>query len=220
LSITVLVAGLAGGVLISDRQTQHRKTADLTAATAADAPRQAAGNNPPQAAQGTTDQQSTTDQQDAQTKADNAATAAAAQAKAADDATRKNQPASRSDDRTPPSTGPTGGTAGPVPASCQVYSGNRATGCTLMLQAGYGMDQAPCLINLWNRESGWNVSSTNKSSGAFGIPQAVPGTKMAAFGSDWRTNPVTQIKWGLSYIKGRYKSPCGAWSHSQSTGWY
>jgi hypothetical protein len=88
-----------------------------------------------------------------------------------------------------------------------------------MLQAGYGLDQAPCLIKLWNRESGWRVNASNPS-GAFGIPQAVPGKKMASFGADWRTNPVTQIKWGLSYIKGRYKTPCGAWQHSEDTGWY
>ena len=80
--------------------------------------------------------------------------------------------------------------------------------------------QFGCLDSLWTRESGWNYRAANPSSGAFGIPQALPGGKMASAGPDWRTNPVTQMKWGLDYIAGRYGSPCGAWSHSQSTGWY
>jgi len=69
-------------------------------------------------------------------------------------------------------------------------------------------------------ESGWNVSATNSSSGAYGLVQALPGSKMASAGADWKTNPATQIKWGLGYIEGRYNSPCSAWSHSQNTGWY
>jgi hypothetical protein len=85
---------------------------------------------------------------------------------------------------------------------------------------GWGMDQYNCLVSLWNKESGWNVYSSNKSSGAYGIPQALPGSKMASVGADWQTNPATQITWGLGYIVGRYSTPCGAWSHSQSTGWY
>ncbi|MDQ1607428.1 MAG: hypothetical protein QOE16_160 [Microbacteriaceae bacterium] len=90
-----------------------------------------------------------------------------------------------------------------------------------MLQArGWGTDQYNCLVSLWNRESGWNVYSFNKSSGAYGIPQALPGSKMASVGADWQTNPATQITWGLGYITSRYGTPCGAWGHSQSTGWY
>ncbi|MDQ1576973.1 MAG: hypothetical protein QOH55_2123 [Microbacteriaceae bacterium] len=90
-----------------------------------------------------------------------------------------------------------------------------------MLQArGWGTDQYNCLVSLWNRESGWNVYSFNKSSGAYGIPQALPGSKMASAGANWQTNPATQITWGLGYITGRYGTPCGAWGHSQSTGWY
>jgi hypothetical protein len=80
--------------------------------------------------------------------------------------------------------------------------------------------QFGCLNALWQRESGWNPRARNASSGAFGIPQALPGSKMASAGADWRTNPVTQIRWGLSYIASRYGSPCGAWAHSQATGWY
>ena len=76
------------------------------------------------------------------------------------------------------------------------------------------------LVKLWNRESGWNVTAYNRSSGAYGIPQALPGSKMGSAGSDWRTNYETQIEWGLSYIAGRYGTPTGAWNHSQRTGWY
>jgi hypothetical protein len=80
--------------------------------------------------------------------------------------------------------------------------------------------QFQCLVQLWNRESHWNYRSHNRSSGAHGIPQALPGAKMARVGRDWRTNPVTQIRWGLGYIKGAYGSPCGAWGHWRSHGWY
>jgi hypothetical protein len=109
---------------------------------------------------------------------------------------------------------------GPIPSSCKEFSGNRATGCALMLDAGFKIDQFPCLNKLWNRESGWNQKASNSGSGAYGIPQALPGSKMKKFGSDWETNAATQIKWGLDYIEGRYSNPCGAWSHSESTGWY
>ncbi|WP_030437025.1 transglycosylase SLT domain-containing protein [Actinoplanes subtropicus] len=101
---------------------------------------------------------------------------------------------------------------GPIPTSCKEFGGNRATGCALMLAAGYGIDQFPCLNNMWNKESGWNHKAENPN-GAYGIPQAFPGNKMASVGSDWRTNPATQIKWGLGYIRGKYQTPCGAWTH-------
>lgn len=90
------------------------------------------------------------------------------------------------------------------------------------LLAGYGWSasQFSCLDGLWERESHWNPLAHNSSSGAHGIPQALPGSKMASVGADWATNPVTQIKWGLGYIKARYGSPCAAWGHSQGHGWY
>ena len=77
-----------------------------------------------------------------------------------------------------------------------------------------------CLDNLWTKESGWHVHDTNSSSGAYGIPQSLPATKLASAGDDWRDNPATQIRWGLGYIADRYGSPCAAWSHSQSYNWY
>ncbi|MDR1513921.1 MAG: lytic transglycosylase domain-containing protein, partial [Propionibacteriaceae bacterium] len=77
-----------------------------------------------------------------------------------------------------------------------------------------------CLKSLWERESGWRYNASNPYSGAYGIPQALPGSKMASAGADWRTNPETQIIWGLGYIAGRYSTPCGAWSFFQSHNWY
>jgi hypothetical protein len=91
---------------------------------------------------------------------------------------------------------------------------------TLMPQFGFAADQFGCLDSLWTRESNWSASAHNPSSGAHGIPQSLPGSKMASVGPDWETNPVTQITWGLGYIQDRYGSPCGAWAHSESHGWY
>ena len=84
---------------------------------------------------------------------------------------------------------------------------------------GWSSSQFSCLDPLWAHESGWRVSASNASSGAYGIPQALPGSKMASAGPDWQTNAATQIRWGLRYIKGTYGSPCAAWSHEQATGW-
>jgi hypothetical protein len=85
---------------------------------------------------------------------------------------------------------------------------------------GWGADQFACFDKIITQESGWNVSATNKSSGAYGIPQALPGSKMATAGADWQTNPATQIKWALGYVQGRYSTPCGAWSFKSAHGWY
>jgi len=92
-------------------------------------------------------------------------------------------------------------------------------GKTLAAQRGWGDDQFSCLYQLWSHESGWRVNAENPS-GAYGIPQALPGDKMAAYGDDWQTNPTTQIKWGLDYIASRYGTPCDAWSSWQANGWY
>ncbi|MDQ4138066.1 MAG: lytic transglycosylase domain-containing protein [Actinomycetota bacterium] len=105
--------------------------------------------------------------------------------------------------------------AGPVdPGSAQAIAHD------MVLARGWGEGEFNCLVSLWNKESGWNVYAQNPSSGAYGIPQALPGNKMASAGADWQTNPATQISWGLGYISGRYGTPCGAWNHSQSVGWY
>jgi hypothetical protein len=85
---------------------------------------------------------------------------------------------------------------------------------------GWSSSQFSCLQPLWNAESGWNASASNPSSGAYGIPQALPGSKMASAGPDWQTSAATQIRWGLGYIRSVYGSPCAAWSHEQAYGWY
>ncbi|WP_440710768.1 phospholipase [Herbiconiux sp. YIM B11900] len=87
-------------------------------------------------------------------------------------------------------------------------------------QYGWGSDQFQCLDSLWTKESGWNYQAENASSGAYGIPQSLPGSKMASIADDWATNAVTQISWGLNYISRGYGTPCSAWSHSQSVNWY
>ena len=96
----------------------------------------------------------------------------------------------------------------------------QALGLAAVKARGWGMEQYDCLVALWNRESHWNVYAHNTSSGAYGIPQSLPGEKMATVADDWQTNPATQIEWGLRYIEGRYGSPCGAWAHSEAVHWY
>lgn len=85
---------------------------------------------------------------------------------------------------------------------------------------GMGNKQFSCLNNLWTKESHWNYKAHNYRSGAHGIPQALPADKMSVVGTDWRTNPVTQIRWGLRYITIRYETPCKAWSHFKSKRYY
>jgi hypothetical protein len=85
---------------------------------------------------------------------------------------------------------------------------------------GWSSGQFSCLDSLWNEESGWNVFASNPTSGAYGIPQALPGSKMASAGPDWQSDAATQIRWGLGYIQSTYGSPCGAWAHEEADGWY
>lgn len=97
---------------------------------------------------------------------------------------------------------------------------NQALGHIMMLNAGYGEDQWSCLYQLWTKESGWRTTAGNISSGAYGIPQSLPASKMATFGADYMTNAQTQIAWGLDYIQGRYGTPCNAFSAWQKQNWY
>jgi hypothetical protein len=90
----------------------------------------------------------------------------------------------------------------------------------LMPQYGLSSGEFSCLDNIWTQESGWNVHADNPSSSAYGIPQALPGSKMSSAGPNWASNPETQIRWGLGYIKARYGSACSAWSFKQGHGWY
>lgn len=105
-------------------------------------------------------------------------------------------------------------------ASANTVDGAKATAQQLMAsQYGWGGDQFSCLDSLWTKESGWNYQAYNPS-GATGIPQALPGSKMASAGSDWQTSAATQIAWGLGYISSVYGTPCSAWGHSQAMNWY
>jgi hypothetical protein len=87
-------------------------------------------------------------------------------------------------------------------------------------QFGWSPSEFSCLYPLWEHESGWNPAAENAGSGAYGIPQSLPGSQMASAGANWQTNAATQIRWGLTYIHGRYGSPCGAWAHEQANNWY
>jgi hypothetical protein len=112
------------------------------------------------------------------------------------------------------STGTTVNVPPPNPGTAQSIAYN--------MMASFGFDpktQFGCLNNIWTRESGWRYNAQN-ASGAYGIPQALPGSKMASAGADWQTNPATQIKWGLGYIKSTYNTPCQAWAFWQANGYY
>jgi hypothetical protein len=106
-----------------------------------------------------------------------------------------------------------GGSAAPSGSPQQIAMG-------MLGSYGWSTSQFGCLNSLWNAESGWNVTATNPTSGAYGIPQALPGSKMASAGADWQTDAATQIRWGLGYIQSLYSTPCGAWSHEEADGWY
>ncbi|MDQ1130575.1 lytic transglycosylase domain-containing protein [Microbacterium sp. SORGH_AS_0888] len=147
---------------------------------------------------------------------DDAAAAAEAQrqAEAAAAASRAAAASSSSSESSGSSSRASAPAVGPVdPGSAQGIARQ------MIASYGWGDDQFGCLVALWNRESGWNVYAAS-SSGAYGIPQALPGSKMSSAGPDWQSNPSTQIAWGLGYISGRYGDACGAWGHSESTGWY
>lgn len=145
-----------------------------------------------------------------------AAAAAAAAAQAAAEQAAAEAAAANSS-----SAAPRQSSGGSRPSAPTDPSGAQAIARDMMASKyGWGADQFGCLVPLWERESGWNVNAYNSSSGATGIPQALPGNKMASAGADWQTNPATQISWGLGYIADRYGSPCAAWDHSESVGWY
>jgi hypothetical protein len=90
----------------------------------------------------------------------------------------------------------------------------------MLSEYNWGDKQFTCLNRLWTKESHWNYKAHNYRSGAHGIPQALPAVKMEIVSSDWRTNPVTQIRWGLRYIEDRYKTPCSAWAKFKRSRYY
>ncbi|MBD8011054.1 phospholipase [Microbacterium sp. Re1] len=106
-------------------------------------------------------------------------------------------------------------------AAANTPEGAKATARAMAAERyGWGEGEFSCLVNLWTKESGWNYQAYNADGGATGIPQSLPGSKMATAGADWRTNAATQIAWGLGYIERAYGSPCAAWGHSQAVNWY
>ena len=116
----------------------------------------------------------------------------------------------------------TGGGSGIVYVTSTPPDPNTAQSTAYSLLASFGFSPQTyfgCLLDLWNRESGWRYDAEN-ASGAYGIPQALPGSKMASAGADWQTDPATQIKWGLGYIKAIYGNPCGAWAFEEANGYY
>ncbi|WP_440710539.1 hypothetical protein [Herbiconiux sp. YIM B11900] len=138
-----------------------------------------------------------------------------ARKQAADEEARRQAAAEGADE------GPTGAW---VPGSGEIMSPAEAQNyaSSIMGSYGWGGDQFSCLIQLWNGESGWRANAYNDSSGAYGIPQSLPASKMASVGDDYVTNAATQIIWGMNYIAGRYDTPCGAWSAwlARSPHWY
>lgn len=136
-------------------------------------------------------------------------------------AKENNTPSQPANNTPVPVAAPFNQPAVPTPSPISVAPGSAKEEAKRQLAGyGWGDDQFSCLVSLWEKESNWNHTAANPSSGAYGIPQSLPGNKMASAGADWQTNPATQIKWGLGYIKDRYQTPCGAWNHSIAVGWY
>jgi hypothetical protein len=100
------------------------------------------------------------------------------------------------------------------------YGAKKVAKAILLDEYGFAEKQYTCLSQLWTKESNWNYKSRNKKSGAHGIPQALPASKMSVISTDWRTNPVTQIRWGLRYISIRYETPCKALAKHKRSNWY
>ena len=123
-----------------------------------------------------------------------------------------------------PDTAANGSSAGSAGGSVSFPAPDPGTAQSIAfnMMSSFGFDpstQFSCLNDIWTRESGWNYLAEN-ASGAYGIPQALPGSKMASAGADWATDPTTQIKWGLGYIESTYGTPCDAWAFWQANGWY
>jgi hypothetical protein len=227
-SVGLLFAGAAGGMYLGQDREVQQQNAEATLVVQADvndmellkqhAAQHAATRAWQRKAEGDAAQKAASEVKSAAAKAHTLEQKVVEQKKAAEDAKKAAEEKKKQEEESESSK--SGVSVGPIPDSCNEYTGSRQVGCTLMLRAGFEIDQFPCLDKLWKKESGWNPHAENRSSGAYGIPQALPGSKMASFGDDWQDNAATQVAWGLDYIEGRYDDPCGAWSHSESTGWY
>jgi hypothetical protein len=124
------------------------------------------------------------------------------------------------DSSTSSSSETTGGTGVATTAPPSDPTAAEATAQSMLASFGFSSSQWPCLYDLWERESSWNVYAENAESGAYGIPQSLPGDKMASAGADWETDAATQIDWGLGYIKSVYGTPCSAWANEEAYGYY
>jgi hypothetical protein len=233
-------AGLSGPRHIGPRRHTARKAVRRTVtmgglAMAATGVAVAAGVvNSPSGAVNLADSLTPTGPADSPAHAAHAASAAspASPARAGVDLRSREAPVSRSADRTqltdrretrdPSKQAALGLTSGPAVSGQESVSSldPQSIAQALLPSYGWSSSEMSCLVPLWDGESGWRVDAENPSSGAYGIPQALPGSKMASAGADWQTNPETQIKWGLGYIQERYGSPCGAWGFKQGHGWY
>jgi hypothetical protein len=226
-SVGLLLAGAAGGIYLGQDREVQQQNAEATLVVQADvndmqllkkhAAEHAATRAWQRKAEGDAAEKAASEVKSAAAKAHTLETKVVEQKKAAEDAKKAAEQKAEEEKQ---QSSKSGVSVGPIPDSCDEYTGSREVGCTLMLKAGFGIDQFPCLDKLWKKESGWNPHAENRSSGAYGIPQALPGDKMAKFGDDWEDSAATQVAWGLDYIEGRYDDPCGAWDHSESTGWY
>ncbi|MFE7532293.1 transglycosylase SLT domain-containing protein [Kitasatospora sp. NPDC057542] len=201
--VTTLVVASAATAALAIPQAGHTTEAAPVAAVSVDGKPVAGQGQADTAAAAAAEQAA----QEAQAKAEaDAAAQAQAEAQAQADAKAKAdaEAASRSQERQNLTAAPTG------------YSGTPQQIAAQIVPAG----QLQCFSNIVFRESSWNPLAVNASSGAYGLVQALPGSKMASAGADWRTNPATQIKWGLNYMNTRYGSPCAAWSFWQAHHWY
>ncbi len=156
-----------------------------------------------------------------QAVAHQAAVARAAKHQAQADLTAQQEAVRKAAQQGPGQRTATRQTASPTAASAPTAPGSSQSIAQAMLGSfGWSASQFSCLEPLWAGESGWSVTASNPSTGAYGIPQAMPGSKMASAGPNWQTSAETQIRWGLGYIKSRYGSPCVAWNHEEAYGWY
>jgi len=199
---------------LTDQRADAGRTVNLRASAGVDAVRaaqqqsadQAATAKSAAAAKAAADAQAATAAQAAAQAAQAAADAAAAETARAAEADRAARAAERA--------------TVAAAADAAAKTDPRSTAKAMLASYGWSVSQFSCLDSLWTKESGWNPLAVNASSGAYGIPQSLPASKMATAGADYRTNPATQIAWGLTYIKASYGNPCSAWAHSQSVNWY
>lgn len=201
-----LTAGQMAADTIAAQQAEAERAADSAAAESA-AQHQAAVDGARAATA-----KAAADKAAADAAAKAAADRAAAAAKANRDAQRQALPAKTTQTPAKSSSPAPGRSSG---SSSAAYGSPQAIAQSIVPASQY-----KCFATIISRESGWNVHATNPSSGAYGLGQALPGSKMASAGSDWENNPATQIKWTLSYMDHRYGSPCAALAFWNSHGWY